>query len=202
MGHCDWAAVDELSRSYHDKEWGVPVHDDRQMFEHLCMESLQCGLSWGLMLKKRAVLHACFADFDYEQIAAFDEADIERILATEGMLRSRRKVEAVINNARRYREVRDEFGSFCDYLWAYTGGKTIVYDGHADLDAVASNALSHKIARDLKRRGFKYVGDITIYSHLQACGLINDHAGDCPRLAEINAAYPTVTLPPDGDVAV
>lgn len=199
MGHCDWADVDEASRRYHDEEWGVPVHDDRQMFEHLCLESLQCGLSWGLMLRKRAVFRQCFAGFDFDAVAAFEEPDIERILATEGMLRSRRKVEAIINNARRYQEVRAEFGSFCEYLWAYTDGRTVVYEGHAEMDAVASNALSERIAADLKRRGFTYVGPITIYSHLQACGLINDHASDCPRLEEIGGAFPMVVLPPDGD---
>ena len=190
MGYCSWADANQMLRAYHDAEWGVPVHDDRLMFEHLSMECLQCGLSWNLMLKKRAVFHECFAGFDYDAVAAFDDDDVERILATEGMLRSRRKVEAIVNNARCYQRIRSEFGSFCDYLWAYTGGKTLVYQGHAEGDVPASNALSERIAKDLKRRGFKYVGGITIYSHLQACGLVNDHAADCPRFAQLCEEHP------------
>ena len=190
MGYCSWADANQMLRAYHDAEWGVPVHDDRLMFEHLSMECLQCGLSWNLMLKKRAVFHKCFAGFDYDAIAAFDDDDVERILATEGMLRSQRKVEAIVNNARCYQRIRSEFGSFCDYLWAYTGGKTLVYQGHAEGDVPASNALSERIAKDLKRRGFKYVGGITIYSHLQACGLVNDHAADCSRFAQLCEEHP------------
>ena len=199
MGHCDWANINELERAYHDHEWGVPVHDDRLMFEHFSMECLQCGLSWDLMLKKREIFRQCFAGFDYDLVAAFCEADVERILATEGMLRSRRKVEAIINNARCYQAVREEFGSFCDYLWAYTGGKTIVYEGHADKDIVVTNGLAERIAKDLKQRGFKFVGPVTVYSHLEACGLINDHASDCPQFEQINEAWPTVVLEPDND---
>lgn len=191
MGHCEWAFASDTLRTYHDSEWGVPVHDDRRMFEHLCLECLQCGLNFGLMLKKREIFRSCFAGFDFDEVAAFDEADVERILATEGMLKSRRKVEAIVNNARCYQAVRAEFGSFCEYLWAYTGGKTLVYEGHAEGAVPASNALSERIAKDLKRRGFKFVGAVTIYSHLQACGLVNDHASDCPRFAEINSAYST-----------
>lgn len=196
MGHCSWAEMNEITRTYHDEEWGVPVHDDKHMFEHLSLECLQCGLSFGLMLKKRMIFRECFAGFDFDKVAAYDDSDVERILATEGMLRSRRKVEAIINNARRYQEVRAEFGSFCDYLWAYTDGRTLVYDGHAEGAVPASNELSERIAKDLKRRGFKFVGAVTIYSHLQACGLVNDHASDCPRFAEINAAYPTAQVQP------
>ena len=190
MGYCEWASSSSMMQRYHDQEWGMPVHDDQRMFEHLCMESLQCGLSWALVLKRREVFRACFANFDFDAMAAFDEGDVERILATEGMLRSRRKVEALINNARRYQEVRREFGSFCNYLWAFTDGRTLVYEGHPQGNVPASNELSERIARDLKRRGFTYVGGVTVYSHLQACGLINDHACDCPRFEEINRKHP------------
>ena len=200
MGHCDWALSDERNRKYHDTEWGVPVHDDRQMFEHLTLECLQCGLSWSLMMKKREIFRRCFENFDCEKIAAYGEEDVRRILDTEGMLKSERKIRAVIGNARCYREIREEFGSFCAYLWSYTAGKTILYEGHAEGKIPVSNGLSDRISRDLIKRGFKFVGAVTIYSHLQACGLINDHASDCPCFHRINENYPTVNLPPDGEV--
>lgn len=180
MGHCAWVFASDKDRVYHDTEWGIPVHDDdRQMFEHLTLECLQCWLSWGLMMKKREIFRECFENFNYDRIADYDEADIQRILNTEGMLRSERKVRAVISNAKCYRKVREEFGSFCNYLWGYTDGKTVLYEGHADGAVPVSNGLSDRISKDLKKRGFKYIGAVTIYSHLQACGIINDHAGDC-----------------------
>ena len=204
MGHCSWIfGASEADRTYHDTEWGVPVHnDDRQMFEHLTLECLQCGLSWGLMMKKREIFRQCFENFDYDQIAAYGDADVERILNTEGMIRSPRKIRAVISNARCYRKVRAEFGSFCDYLWAYTEGKTILYDGHAEGAVPVSNGLSERISKDLKKRGFKYIGPVTIYSHLQACGIINDHAGDCPCYHELIAKYPVVRLKPDQEAGL
>ena len=199
MGHCSWADVNERERLYHDTEWGVPVHDDRQMFEHLTLENLQCGLSWDLMLKKRDIFRQCFDNFEFDKIAAYTEKDVQRILGTEGMLRSERKVRAVIHNARCYQQVRAEFGSFCDYLWAFSGGKTILYEGHAQGKIPVSNGLSERIGRDLKKRGFKYVGAVTVYSHLQACGVINDHAADCPCFARIRQSHPCISLPPEGE---
>ena len=202
MGHCDWAYVNEREHRYHDTEWGVPVHDDRRMFEHLTLENLQCGLSWDLMLKKREIFRQCFCDFDFDRIAAFTEEDVRRVMNTEGMLKSERKIRAVINNARRYQEVRAEFGSFCAYLWAFSGGKTIVYEGHAQGRVPVSNGLSDRISRDLKKRGFKYIGPVTVYSHLQACGVINDHAEDCPCFHRINETWPTVRLAPDDEAGL
>lgn len=200
MGYCDWAQNSEADRFYHDHEWGVPVHDDRQMFEHLTLECLQCGLSWALMLKKREIFRRCFDNFEYDKIAAYNEQDVQRILHTEGMIRSEQKIRAVIQNARCYQKIRAEFGSFCAYLWGYTDGKTVLYDGHADGRIPVSNGLSDRIGRDLKKRGFRFVGAVTIYSHLQACGVINDHAGDCPCYRKINAAHPTVKRAPDREV--
>ena len=200
MSNCAWADMNEANRFYHDTEWGVPVHDDRTMFEHLSLENLQCGLSWDLMLKKREIFRQCFADFDYDRVAAFDESDVERIVNTPGMLRSPRKVRAIIGNACAYRKLREEFGSFCGYLWAYSGGKTILYEGHAEGRVPVSNGLSDRIAKDLKKRGFRYVGPVTIYSHLQACGIINDHDRACLCRRRINDANPTVTLPPDQEI--
>ena len=202
MGYCAWAGMNELNKAYHDNEWGIPVHDDRKMFEHLILECMQCGLSWDLMLKKRDIFRKCFDDFDFDRIAEYDESDIERIMNTEDMIRSPRKIVAVINNARCFQKVREEFGTFCDYLWAYSDGKTILYTGHnKDIARIpVSNGLSKRISKDLKKRGFKYVGEITIYSHLQACGIINDHDEICDCYKRINEQYPTVNKRRDKEI--
>ena len=200
MGYCGWANTDPLDKVYHDTEWGIPVHDDRHMFEHLTLECMQCGLSWALMLKKREIFRKCFDNFDYDRIADYNEADVERILNTEGMIRSPRKVNAIINNARCYQKVREEFGTFCDYIWSYSDGKTILYQGHDAGRIPVSNGLSARISKDLKKRGFKYVGPVTIYSHLQACGIINDHDKDCPCRKKILDRYPTVVRRRDEEV--
>ena len=199
MGYCAWADINEANRHYHDTEWGVPVRDDRRMFEHLTLECLQCGLSWDLMLKKREIFRHCFDGFDFDRIADYDEADVERILKTEGMIRSPRKIRAVINNARCCLKVREEFGSLCAYVWSWSAGKTILYEGHEDGPVPVSNGLSDRLSRDMKRRGFRYVGPVTIYSHLQACGIINDHDRNCPRRRSIADSYPTVTLSGEAD---
>ena len=200
MGYCTWAGMNEANRRYHDAEWGVPVHDDRQMFEHLTLECLQCGLSWDLMLKKREIFRQCFENFEYDKIAAYGDADVGRILNTEGMIRSPRKIRAVINNARCVQKLREERGSFSEYIWAFSKGKTILYQGHAAGRVPVSNGLSDRISRDLKQRGFQYVGPVTIYSHLQACGVINDHDRDCPCGMRINDTYPTVVRRRDQEV--
>ena len=192
MSYCDWDTTDELCLRYHDEEWGVPVHDDRTQFEYLSLEVMQCGLNWTMMLHKREVMRTCFAGFDFDAVAGFGPDDVERILATPGVIRSRRKVEAIINNAQRFLGVRAEFGSFSAYLWGFSDNKTILYHKHAQGYIPVSNGLSAKISRDLKRRGFKYLGPVVVYSHLQACGIINDHAEDCPRYRAINDAHPTV----------
>ncbi len=191
MGSCDWGFAFEAMKTYHDTEWGVPVHDDRVMFEHLMMEAMQCGLSWSLMLKKREIFRACFDGFDYDKIAAYTADDIERILNFDGMIRSRRKIEAVINNARCFQKIQREHGSFCDWLWAHSGRKTILYIGHEKGKIPVSNGLSDQIAKELKAYGFKYMGTVTVYAHLQACGIVNDHGDACPCYHAINAQYPT-----------
>ncbi len=200
MSSCEWGTVSEMYRAYHDGEWGVPVHDDRRMFEHLMLECMQCGLSWTLMLKKREIFRACFADFDYDRIAGFGDPDVDRILNTDGMIRSPRKIRAVIQNARAYRKVREEFGSFCSYLWAYTDRKVILYGGHGDGRVPVSNGLSARISKDLKKRGFTYVGPVTVYSHLQACGIVCDHGNECPCYHKIVRENPTADLAPDEEV--
>lgn len=183
---CGWCGNEEIYVKYHDEEWGVPVHSDQKLFEHLMMESMQCGLNWLMMLRKREIFRSCFAGFDYEKIAAFDGEQVEKILGTEGIIRSRRKIEAIINNAQKYIKVREQFGSFDTYLWRYTEGRTLVYRSHMRGEGCAENELSQEISQDMRKRGFKYVGPVTIYSHLQACGLINDHIPQCWRFEEVN----------------
>lgn len=190
---CSWPTT-PLYQAYHDYEWGRPIHDDQHQFEHLCLESLQCGLSWLTILNKREIIRQCFEYFDVDAVAQYMETDIERIMSTEGMLKSRKKIEAIINNAQAFQRIQDEFGSFCEYIWAFTNYKTIIYKGHSEGRVPAKNELSTRISKDLKKRGFKFVGPVTIYSHLQASGLINDHGKDCPCFNEINEANPVVYM--------
>lgn len=202
MTYCEWSATNELNKPYHDLEWGRPVHDDRLMFEHLTLECFQCGLSWDLMLKKREIFRKCFEEFDFHRIAQYTETDIDRIINEDGMIRSRQKIEAVVNNAICFCRIRTEFGSFCDYLWGFTGNKTIMYQGHnkANRRIPVSNGLSKRISKDLKQRGFKYVGEITMYSHLQACGIINDHEETCFCYQWICDNAPTIVKRRDAEV--
>ena len=202
MGYCNWSLVNEKMKKYHDEEWGIPVHEDTKQFEHLMMEVMQCGLNWNLVLQKRKIFRQCFDGFDFDRVAGYGEDDIQRILAVPGMIRSRRKIEAVIHNAGCFRKIREEFGSFSDYLWAYSEGRTILYHRHELGEVPASNGLSDIISKDLKKRGFKYIGPVTVYSHLQACGVINDHAEDCPCFHRINETWPTVRLAPDDEAGL
>lgn len=192
MSGCDWCLINEKMKRYHDEEWGVPVHDDRKQFEFLMLEVMQCGLNWNMMLQKREVFQQCFEDFDFDRIANYTEADVKRILSTEGMIRSPRKVSAVIHNARCFLAVREKFGSFSKYLWAFSDNQMILYNGHESGIVPAKNGLSDKIAKDLKKRGFQFLGSVTVYAHLQSCGIINDHSEDCPRYRELIESYPTV----------
>ena len=179
INRCSWCMINELEIKYHDEEWGVPVHDDRKQFEYLMMEVMQCGLSWDIVLKKREIFRSCFDNFDYDKIADYSERDIENILNIPGMIQSRRKIEAIINNARCVQQIRKEYDSFSDYLWGWTNGKTLIYKGHELGNIPSSNALSKEISSDLKKRGMKYLGAVTVYAHLQACGIINDHIKEC-----------------------
>ena len=171
----------------------------RKQFEYLMMEVMQCGLSWELMLRKREIFRQCFDNFDFDKVAAYDERDVERIMNTEGMIRSPRKIRAIINNARCFQKIRNLYGSFSNYLWAYSDGKTIIYSSHGGGRIPVSNGLSARISKDLKSKGFKYLGAVTVYSHLQACGIINDHDTDCPCYKKINGSFPTITKLDDQD---
>ena len=192
MSYCNWEHTSLLNQKYHDNEWGVPVRDDRKQFEYLMMEVMQCGLNWDLMINKRDIFRKCFDNFNYDKIALYDDTDVNRIMNTTGMIKSERKINAIISNAKCFQQIRKEFGSFCNYIWAFSDNKTILYDKHNMGCIPVSNGLSDKISRDLKHRGFKYLGSITIYSHLQACGIINDHDENCPRFSYINKRTQTV----------
>lgn len=185
MHTCEWPTT-PLYQDYHDHEWGRPVHDDKKQFEHLMLEVMQCGLSWITVLNKREDLRIAFDGFDYKKIALYTDADVERIMNAPNVIRSERKIRAIIHNAQRFIEVQRDFGSFCNYIWAFTGGKTLVYEGHPEGNIPAKNELSERISNDLKQRGFKFLGPVTIYSYLQASGLINDHGRDCPCFDDIN----------------
>lgn len=182
---CGWSEGDSQMMEYHDTEWGVPVHDDRKHFEFLTMEVMQCGLNWRMILKKREVLRSCFAAFDFDTISSYTAEDVSRILDTPDMLRSERKVKAVIHNAECFRRIREEYGSFDAYIWSFTEGKVFLYTSHIRGDLPPSNELSDRVSKDMKKWGFKYLGSITIYAHLQAAGLINDHVGSCFRQTEL-----------------
>ena len=192
MAYCNWGNTSEINQKYHDEEWGIPVYDDRKQFEFLMLEVLQCGLSWNIIINKREIFRRCFDNFNYDKISAYTNHDIAKIMAFEGMIKSPRKITAIIHNAQCFQKIRQEFGSFCNYLWGYSDGKTIIYDKHGDGYIPVSNGLSDIISKDLKKRGFKYLGTITIYSHLQAAGIINDHGSDCPRYKFICTHYPMV----------
>lgn len=176
--------ADPIYLDYHDKEWGTPCHNERDHFMYLLMECMSCGLSWKLMLQKREIFRQCFAGFDAQRVAEFTDKDVERILNTDGMIRSERKIRGMVNNAQCFVRVAGEFGSFDKYIWSFTGGKTMVYPEHQH-EWVTRNELSDKVSEDLKRRGFKYVGSVIVYSHLQAIGVINDHRDYCFRYKEL-----------------
>ena len=199
MERCGWCLCNEKMIRYHDEEWGIPVYDDRKQFEYLMLEVMQCGLNWNMMIQKREIFRECFDDFDFDKIASYKESDVERIMKTEGMIRSERKIRAVISNAKCFQKVREEFGTFSSYLWNYSKGKTILYAGHQKGKIPAKNGLSDKISKDLKKRGFKYLGSVTVYSHLSSCGIINDHVENCFRYKDILENYPVVRKRKDNE---
>lgn len=186
---CPWCEGHPLLYEYHNREWGIPVHDDKKHFEFLSMEVMQCGLSWLLALKKRKAFNEAFFDFDYLRVAAFNEDDIQTALKTRNMLRSERKIRAVVNNARVFIKIREEYGSFDNWIWSFTDNKTYVYKSH-QYDCPATNDMSDKISDCLKARGMRYLGSITIYAYLQSAGLINDHWNGCDLYRYINENYP------------
>jgi DNA-3-methyladenine glycosylase I len=179
---CDWGPRGgDLMVAYHDEEWGVPVHDDRKQFEFLTLESAQAGLSWLIVLRKREAYRRAFENFDPEKVARFTEKRIERLLADPGIIRNRLKITAAINNARRFLRVQEEFGAFDDYIWQFVGGKPIQNRVASMKHLPATSKESDALSKDLKQRGFKFVGSTIMYSHMQAVGMVNDHVVTCFR---------------------
>ncbi len=183
---CAWAGNDPLYQSYHDLEWGVPLHDDRLLFEFLTLEGAQAGLSWITILRKRPAYRAAFADFDPAIVAAFDAARQAELLANPGIVRNRLKVASTISNARAFLKVQEEFGSFDAYLWRFVDGRPIRNCWQSFRQIPASTPLSDSLSRDLKQRGFRFVGSTICYAHMQATGMVNDHTVDCFRWQELN----------------
>jgi DNA-3-methyladenine glycosylase I len=185
---CDWAGRDPEMVAYHDTEWGVPVHDDPTHFEFLILEGAQAGLSWATILKRRAGYRKAFAGFDAAKVARFTTAKVEKMLTDPGIIRNRAKVEASVRNARAFLEVQKEFGSFDAYIWGFVGGHTIVNKWRRTAQLPPTSAESEAVSKDLRRRGFGFVGPTVCYAHLQAAGLINDHLVGCFRYAELTGS--------------
>jgi len=179
---CRWAEGVSLDYiEYHDKEWGVPVWDDRTQFEFLILEGAQAGLSWSTILNKRAGYRKLFSEFDPEKVARFTAKRVEKILLNPAIVRNRLKVESAVSNAKAFLEVQQEFGSFSDYIWGFVGGKPLQNRFRKDSDVPATSTESDALSKDLKKRGFKFVGSTIIYAHMQATGMVNDHVTGCFR---------------------
>lgn len=182
---CEWAEKDPLLRAYHDSEWGVPVRDDRKWFEKLLLDGAQAGLSWLTILKRREGYRAAFRDFDYEAVARFGKRDVARLMSDPGIIRNRLKVESAIANARAFLALREEFGSFDAFVWQQVGGAPLLGNVAGDAAFPARSELSDALSKELKRRGFSFVGSTIVYAFMQASGLVNDHRAECFRRREI-----------------
>jgi DNA-3-methyladenine glycosylase I len=182
---CTWAGGDALYQHYHDTEWGVPLHDDQRLFEFLILEGAQAGLSWITILRKRDNYRTAFDDFDAARIAAYDANKIESLLQNAGIVRNRLKVRAAVNNAQRFLEVQDAFGNFDQFIWQFVDGKTKQNRWRSMADIPSSTPESDAMSKELKRRGFKFVGSTICYAHMQATGMVNDHTTDCFRHKEL-----------------
>jgi DNA-3-methyladenine glycosylase I len=180
---CAWAEGDPLMRAYHDEEWGVPQRDSRMLWEMLMLEGFQAGLAWIIVLRKREAFRKAFAGFDPRKVARFSEAKIERLMADTGIIRARAKIEATIRGAQIFREMEDTGESFGDFCWSFTDGKVVKGDGRS---AIATSPLSEQISKEMKRRGFKFVGPTIVYAWMQAVGIVNDHSSSCFRRAQVN----------------
>ena len=182
---CPWPGMDPLYVRYHDEEWGVPVHDDRKLFEFLTLEGAQAGLSWITILRKRAAYARVFENFDAGRVASYGDADVERLLGDPGIVRNRAKIRSAIGNARAFLRVREEFGSFDAYMWRFVDGEPVV-NAWTDLSQLpASTPLSETMSKDLKKRGFSFIGPTVCYAHMQAVGMVNDHLVTCFRYEEL-----------------
>jgi len=187
---CPWVDLSKPDYvEYHDREWGVPVFDDRRIFEFLTLEAAQAGLSWYTVLKKRDNYRIAFENFEPQRVAKFPQARIEKLLQNPGIIRNRLKIEAAVHNARRFLDVQDAFGGFSNYIWAFVGSKPKINVIRKLSDYPATSKESDALSKDLKKRGFKFMGSTICYAHMQATGMVNDHAVDCFRRKEIIALY-------------
>ena len=176
---CAWCEKDDLYRNYHDEEWGKPIYDDETIFEFLILESFQAGLSWYTILAKRENFRAAFDYFDYQKIAQYSEEKVEELIQHAGIIRNRLKILATINNAQKFMEVQKEFGSFSKYIWGFVNHEPIVNRPKTLKEVPATTEISDALAKDLKKRGFKFMGSTVVYAHMQATGMVNDHVEDC-----------------------
>lgn len=182
---CSWCENNDLDRDYHDTEWGVPVYDDRVLFEFLILEGAQAGISWHVVLKKRAHYKKVFANFDVKKLCRFTDARLEKILLDPGIIRNRLKVYSVRSNAQAFINVQSEFGDFSSYLWSFVDGKPIVNKNRSMKDVPTKTALSDQLSKDLKKRGFKFIGSTICYAYMQGVGMINDHQINCFRYKQV-----------------
>jgi len=182
---CTWCGDDPLYIAYHDEEWGVPVYDDDTLFEFLILETFQAGLSWITILRKRENFRKAFDNFDYKKIAQYGEDKYNSLLLDAGIIRNKLKIKATISNAHAFMKVQEEFGSFSDYIWTFTNGKPIQNTFKNRKEVPATTEISDALSKDLKKRGFKFVGSTVIYAHMQATGMVNDHTVDCFRYEEL-----------------
>ena len=185
VNRCPWPSDDPLMIQYHDTEWGVPLHDDRKLFEYMVLDGMQAGLNWSIILKKRENFRKAFHNFDPRRIAKYTEKDFRRLMGDAGIIRNNAKIRAAIENAKRFLEVQREFGSFDAYIWQFTGGKTIRNRCRKLEDIPATSPESDAMSKDLKARGFKFVGSTICYAFMQAAGMVNDHTVDCFRYKEV-----------------
>lgn len=176
---CAWCEKDDLYRNYHDQEWGKPIYDDETIFEFLILESFQAGLSWYTILAKRENFRAAFDYFDYQKIAQYSEEKVEELIQNAGIIRNRLKILATINNAQKFMEVQKEFGSFSKYIWGFVNHEPIINRPKTLKEVPATTEISDALAKDLKKRGFKFMGSTVVYAHMQATGMVNDHVEDC-----------------------
>ncbi|MCP4580866.1 MAG: DNA-3-methyladenine glycosylase I [candidate division Zixibacteria bacterium] len=182
---CEWPGSDELMRQYHDIEWGVPVHDDKKLFEFLLLDAFQAGLSWSTILKKRENFSKAFDDFDYRKIAKYKQKKIDKLLGDAGIIRNKLKIHSTITNAIAFQDIQKKFGSFDTYIWGFVGGKPIVNKWKTMKQIPAKTAESDAMSKDLKGRGFKFVGSTICYAFMQAAGLVNDHVVGCFRYNQL-----------------
>lgn len=185
MNRCTWCENDELYVKYHDEEWGAPVHDDKKHFEFLVLESAQAGLSWLTVLRKRENYRKAYDDFDVNKVSQYDENKIQELMQNAGIIRNRKKIEASVNNAKCFIKIQKEFGSFDKYIWSFVNNNPVINNWNHISEIPAASQLSDKVSKDLKSRGFKFLGTTIVYAHLQATGLINDHLLSCFRHDEV-----------------